>query len=525
MALGRQKEHWEMLFFFIVSFHAYAVRCSDQTPSTEFNKSSLLPPGAERRSGRSKLTRHLLKEYETYVRPVYEMSTVTDVKYGLALTQIIDMDERNQRITLNVWLRQKWNDEFLVWNKSDYEDVDTIQIPATSIWRPDIVLYNNVDEEFAHIKMDTLSIITSDGNVFWMAPAILKSSCKVEVLHFPFDRQNCSLKFGSWAYNGVELNLSSLNELTQADVSDYINNGEWDLVNAPIKRNERYYGCCVEAFPDLTFTIILQRRPLFYVFNLLLPNCLIACLTLMGFYLPPDSGEKVTMVITNLLALIVFHQLLSESLPPTSDRVPLVALYFTAMIVMVSLSCVMTIWVLNLHYHDGHTHRVPNWVRKVVFGVLARIMRIKRADSGSDMSVEAMNSLSRELNSAANNEGMFSNSHTETNSNRYCCLENGRLIFKSVSSFSKTEERERLLDKHSNPKMFVMSDKTERDIGEILRHVRHFSQRVLAKEKKNHNLKEWKEIAYIMDRMLLVIFFILFLMVTLTLILSAMRPV
>lgn len=31
--------------------------------------------------------------------------------------------------------------------------------------------------------------ITSDGNLNWMAPKIVQSSCKFDVTYFPFDKQ------------------------------------------------------------------------------------------------------------------------------------------------------------------------------------------------------------------------------------------------------------------------------------------------------------------------------------------------
>jgi hypothetical protein len=45
-----------------------------------------------------------------------------------------------------------------------------------------------------------------------------------------------------------------------------------------------------ERFPDLTYTIQMRRRPLFYVFNMILPCFLITIVAFLGFCVPSDSG-------------------------------------------------------------------------------------------------------------------------------------------------------------------------------------------------------------------------------------------
>ena len=51
-------------------------------------------------------------------------------------------DERNQILTTYLWIRQVWTDAYLKWKKEDYDGLDTIRIPSSYVWRPDIVLYN-----------------------------------------------------------------------------------------------------------------------------------------------------------------------------------------------------------------------------------------------------------------------------------------------------------------------------------------------------------------------------------------------
>ncbi len=82
------------------------------------------------------------------------------------------------------------------------------------------------------------------------------------------------------------------------DVSNYIQNSEWDLVKLHVRRNVVYYSCCAEPYPDVTYKIQLRRRPLFYVFNLLFPCFLLTLVALLGFYIPSQSGEKVSTFLS-----------------------------------------------------------------------------------------------------------------------------------------------------------------------------------------------------------------------------------
>jgi len=48
--------------------------------------------------------------------------------------------------------------------------------------------------------------------VLWIPPAIYKSSCTIDVTYFPFDQQECKMKFGSWTFNGDQVELTVLSE-------------------------------------------------------------------------------------------------------------------------------------------------------------------------------------------------------------------------------------------------------------------------------------------------------------------------
>ena len=70
------------------------------------------------------------------------------------------------------------------------------------------------------------------------------------------------MKFSSWTYDGLQVNL--LNLADEGDLSNYVPSGEWDLIDLIVERHVVYYSCCEEPYPDITYHIILRRRPLFY---------------------------------------------------------------------------------------------------------------------------------------------------------------------------------------------------------------------------------------------------------------------
>ena len=105
----------------------------------------------------------LLSSYNKLVRPVMNVTDAVTVKFKLKLSQLIDVvsvapwkswksqkvncfhpsqNLRKQVMTTNLWIEQYWFDYKLRWNPEEYGGVDSLHVPSTHIWLPDIVLYN-----------------------------------------------------------------------------------------------------------------------------------------------------------------------------------------------------------------------------------------------------------------------------------------------------------------------------------------------------------------------------------------------
>ncbi|KAF3696569.1 Neuronal acetylcholine receptor subunit alpha-4 Precursor [Channa argus] len=184
------------------------------------------------------------------------------------------------------------------------------------------------------------------------------------------------MKFGSWTYDRAKIDLISM--ASDVDQMDYWESGEWVIVNAVGKYNTKKYECCTEIYADITYYFIIRRLPLFYTINLIIPCLLISCLTVLVFYLPSQCGEKITLCISVLLSLTVFLLLITEIIPSTSLVIPLIGEYLLFTMVFVTLSIVITVFVLNVHHRSPQTHGMPHWVRRVFLDLVPRVLFMKR---------------------------------------------------------------------------------------------------------------------------------------------------
>ncbi|RCN38193.1 Neurotransmitter-gated ion-channel transmembrane region [Ancylostoma caninum] len=117
----------------------------------------------------------------------------------------------------------------------------------------------------------------------------------------------------------------------------------------------------------------------------IIPCVLISSMAVLGFLMPPETGEKINMIITTLLSMGVYLQSITESIPPTSEAVPLIGMYYVSSLFMVCLATCVNVITLNMHRNGAANQgrHVPGWMEKWVLGYLASLMRmsIREPDS------------------------------------------------------------------------------------------------------------------------------------------------
>lgn len=368
----------------------------------------LLCCGCEGNPDAKRLYDDLLSTYDRLARPVKNHTETLMVKLGLKLTQLLNIDEKNQIMTTVVWLKQQWFDHKLTWDPREYGNVSALHIPSQLIWIPDLVLYNNADGSY-QITIMTKATISYKGVITWEPPAVYKSSCDIDVQFFPYDVQTCRWRIGAWTYDYTKVDLEHIDAKKLAtpelpdyypkgavDITDYHPNVEWEILATTANRTRKNYPCCPQdKYTDVTFYLVLRRKTLFYTVNYVIPVVSMTVLTTCLFYLPVVSGEKISLGVSLLVSQTLFFLLLSETIPPTSLVVPLLGKYILFAMILVSASVFLTVYVLNVHYRKPGIHKMQPWVRLLFLRVLPRYLMMKRPQFEKDRSVQLVHGVSR----------------------------------------------------------------------------------------------------------------------------------
>ncbi|XP_075875854.1 acetylcholine receptor subunit gamma [Nelusetta ayraudi] len=335
------------------------------------------------------LFKDLMKGYNKNVRPMERSGDITQVDIKMTLTNLISLNEKKEALTTSVWIELQWCDYRLRWDRpprsNRYGNITKqLRIPSKTLWLPDIILENNVDGQF-EVALYSNALVSPDGCVYWLPPAIYRSACPITVNYFPFDWQNCTMVFRSQTYSANEIEMvlkvedNHTLEWVDIDPEAFTENGEWVIKHRPAKKLiNAQYSQDEREHQEVVFFLVIQRKPLFYIINIITPCVLFSSLCLLVFYLPAKAGgQKCTMSIATLLGQTVFLFLIAKKVPETSKAVPLIGKYLMFVMSVTTAVVMNSVIVLNVSLRTPNTHIMTDKVRKVLLNILPRMLRMQ----------------------------------------------------------------------------------------------------------------------------------------------------
>ncbi|KAJ8017403.1 Neuronal acetylcholine receptor subunit alpha-10 [Holothuria leucospilota] len=194
----------------------------------------------------------------------------------------------------------------------------------------------------------------SNGTIYWYTLAMTTSYCRVNVKHFPFDKQKCVLTFTTWLYQSTERSYQKSNkvkiffDLQQAFyiIDDIIKNEMyknyevssglwvWDITDLHAGNNSYYCSTCNNQEQSyITYTVEMTRTEHVWHFLIYLLPCMVlsTMLILIVELTRRYDVDAPNFGLTCILTLFVFLTFLFTQLPATGP--PIMGFYIVVLIV------------------------------------------------------------------------------------------------------------------------------------------------------------------------------------------------
>lgn len=454
---------------------------------TELGVGSCNTTGSAYVSAEKMLIKCLMTSYDKDVRPAATPLQPVNVSIDLVVVKINDIREKEHVMVSTGWLVQEWRDIQLRWDPDAFGGTKRIRLPVDRIWTPDVVLYNTAADTQGYTN-GHLAVINHTGHVRWAPRSVVHSFCQLDLRHFPFDSQKCVLAFGSWSY---DITAVDIRPFTHASGQHMYAGKEWEIVRQDKSRFQWNYT--EEVYPVVLYSLTLERTSSFYQYLYILPTVVLAFILLMVYFVPPGSGERITLIVGILLSCTLLLLMLEEHMPTEIGTVPVIASYLAYLFIESAICLVFTLLVSTFHFRDARRGKVPGWMRWIFLTKLNRLVCVSQdlyTALPAEIAVEESNA-ARELANIKDNDFLGTGGGGGGGGGG---LDGG--------------------GSHSGGTM-------ERTLDEIRRYLRLLAARSGAPEiAPTHRelvVSEWRQVARVIDRLMFYVFLIITVIVTIAL--------
>ena len=189
----------------------------------------------------------------------------------------------------------------------------------------------------------------------------------------------CYIKFGCWTNDQSRVDIKIPNN--HSNIDEYIPNSMWELKKYPAKKTVRTYADdrSGHSYVDVKYYFIFKRNSKYYIINIVLPTLIFGILVCFVFYLPADSGERLSLSLSVLISVSVFQILVMGLIPKATEQTPILTIFLTMLMIMVFISIIFTTVILRL-YMVVFEYRPSNFIWTLFFEYISPFLNL--ADHG-----------------------------------------------------------------------------------------------------------------------------------------------
>jgi len=290
----------------------------------------------------------------------------------VALLDITNVDDKEQRFTIDAYVEISWQDPRLAFEASVERT-----LAMSDVWTPRLAIVNNRGLDFLFPEVVT---VDREGNVTMRQRFAGPLAVDLDLRKFPFDSQRLSIDVVSYQYAPAEVEFSGVTEMLGR--ADEFSAGGWSFELLPPEFSVFRLAADGRGTSRVGFGVLAQRNAGFYVLTLALPMTLILCLAWMVHWLPPDIvPARMGMSSATVFSLIAFGVSFRLTLPKI-DYLTFADRFVIYSTLLVLLSLVVTVlasrWVSAGRADDAN--RATRYMRIVFplgFALIVALMFVR----------------------------------------------------------------------------------------------------------------------------------------------------
>jgi hypothetical protein len=264
-----------------------------------------------------------------------------NIKAGLLLTNLIEVDEVKEAFHISGYLFMTWKDPRLAFNPAG--GAAERQFTPDSIWVPRVILLN------ATARRDTITVNIRgepDGTIHYLELFQVELTTSFDLKAFPFDTQSLEVFLAPLLDERDTMTLEYDNRVSGVGTQPFVELAQWKILGlqGAVKLNAAGAGSMKTS--ELEMDVVVQRRYRYYIWKVFLPLLAMVAIAYSAFWIKiGDYTTQISITLTAILTEIAFLFAISTNLP----KVPYLTFIDAFFLVSFVFSCACIVELVAVH--------------------------------------------------------------------------------------------------------------------------------------------------------------------------------
>ena len=264
-----------------------------------------------------------------------------NVKVGLFLTNLIDVDEVKEMFRISGYLFMTWKDPRLAFSPAG-GDTDRSYNPD-SIWVPHVFLVNaTAQREKTNINIRG----DPDGTIHYLELFKAELTTSFYLEPFPFDTESLEMFVEPLLDERDTITLEYDNQVGGVGTEPFVELAQWKILGLQGAAQRHAIARTGKSISELEIDVVVQRRYWYYIWKVFLPLLAMVAIAYSAFWIKTsDYYTQISITLTAILTEIAFLFAISSSLP----KVPYLTFIDAFFLMSFAFSCACIIELVAVH--------------------------------------------------------------------------------------------------------------------------------------------------------------------------------